>query len=123
MIPQSIVSRWGYGVNNPGAILPLDEDAGCIVSMGEPIVKKGLSGASLPGFVALDWDKFPESREFKIRIDDFDGNVVCYSKTGSINCDSFKPEGDVTVRSFDWIYNILNKDYEYSPVLITIMVW
>ena len=96
----------------------------CSISAGEPIVKKGLKYFPLPSLNADDWG-FPSSREFKIILTELSGskNQVCYSKTGSVNCDSFQPDSNVAVNSFEWRYNILYKDHNYSPVMINILIW
>ena len=113
----------GYGTN-PGS-LPLGEDPSCGVVFGEPITKRGLSNINLPGFDPSTWSKkFPDSREFKVIVDDLAGNYAyfCRTATGSA-CENFEASGDLTVRSFEWNYNILDKDYNYDPVRINILIW
>src|SRR3989344_5022895 len=109
--------------SNPGpleTLAPLDCTG---VSIGENVAKKGLSGFSLPGFNPSNWG-FPSSREFKIILTNFGGSDVCYSKMGSVNCDSFESDSNVPVYSNEWRYNVVvNENGDLEPVLITILIW
>ena len=118
-----------YGDYDPGGLLDgLPEDATCVASIGQTIMKKGLGSASLPGFNPSSRG-FPESREIKILIDkDANGfdeteGDICHGKTGVIDpCSKLEPDSDVVFVS-EWRYNILDRDHNYSPVLMTIQVW
>ena len=113
---------FSYG-SNPGPLGTLAPIDCTSVSIGENVAKKGLSGFSLPGFNPSNWG-FPSSREFKIILTNFGGSDICYSKTGSVNCDSFEPDSNVPVYSNEWRYNVVvNENGDLEPVLITILIW
>ena len=118
-----VISSDDFNYNpNPGPLGTLTSVECASVSVGESVVKKGLSGFSLPGFNAGDWG-FPTSREFKIVLTDFGGGDVCYGKTGSVNCETFEPDNNVPVYSNEWRYKIVDVNGNLEPVLVTILIW
>lgn len=119
-----ISSKYPYG-ENPGTSWEGTPLTCSSVEVGEPIVKKGLESDSLSGLSGKvnGWG-FPNGRQFKIMLDKLDGSEIkCYDKSGSVNCDTFQPETNIAVKSAEWRYNILDKDHNYSPVMINILVW
>tara|TARA_Y100000034_G_C6896799_1_gene413633 strand:- start:1789 stop:2514 length:726 start_codon:yes stop_codon:yes gene_type:complete len=110
-----------YG-SNPGNLDSLGEDPTCTVSIGETILKKGLSDTTLSGFNPSSWG-FPGSRDFKIILSDFGDTEICYNKQGSVDCDSYQPDSGAIVYSNEWRYNVLDKDWGTEAVLIVILVW
>lgn len=112
-----------YG-SNPNELGDPNPIIMCDIIAGEPVIYKGLrdyGGLTLPGFDSSNWG-FPQSKEFKIVLSDFQSEI-CYGKTGHVNCETFQPEGNAVVYSKEWRYNILDKDGNLKPVLITILIW
>jgi hypothetical protein len=92
------------------------------VIFGESIIKKGLRSMNLD-LDSSSWG-FPLSREFKLIINNLKTeSSTCYTKTGSVNCNDFEPDGDV-VYSSEWRYNlIIDENGNSEAVLINIIVW
>lgn len=118
-----VVSSDALYEDNPNELGEVTPNLQCSVNVGEPIVKKGLTPNLLQGFRASENWRFPENRKLKIVFNDFKNGIKCYDKSGSVNCDIFQPESNVAVKSAEWRYNILDKNHDYSPVMINILVW
>jgi hypothetical protein len=110
-----------YG-SNSGPLTGLP-DVSCTPIIGENILKKGLSGFTFPVFKPIDWG-FPDTRDLKIIIDDLKGNIICYDKDGSKNCDDIEPDNNAVVYSREWRTNVItDNEGNFEPILINILVW
>jgi hypothetical protein len=119
-----ISSSANYGQNS-GDLGVINPAISCDHIGGQPIVKVGFTNNLLQGLnpsKVSGWG-FPDSRDFKIILDDLNNGITCYGRDGSVNCDSLEPDSNAVVYASEWRYNILDAQGDSEPVLLNILVW